>query len=200
MTHRAGLWVRVAALTVVAAALLSTALPVAASASRFGSANGSGNDLGLTVPGNQSAGDQYVETLPTTKGPRAPRGGKHAKKLSNGITRKLQQQGGSDAAALKKLATSPALGAPVDNGAGARSKGKSSHATRSGTNGGRSQQGRSKNGKQHIGSAPVPSAAINAVDGGGAGLRWLVLVILAITALSLGAVGYQRHRDKGSTE
>jgi hypothetical protein len=27
-----------------------------------------------------------------------------------------------------------------------------------------------------------------------------VLVILAITALSLGAVGYQRHRDKGSTE
>ena len=194
MTHRAGLSVRVAALAVVAAALLSTALPAAASAS------GSGNDLGLTVPGNQSAGDQYVETLPTTKGPRAPRGGKHAKKLSNGVTRKLQQQGGSDAATLQKLATSPALGAPVDNGAGAGSKGKSSRTAGSGTNRGDSQVGRSKNGKQHGGSAPVPSAAINAVDGGGAGLGWLVLVILAITALSLGAVGYQRHRDKGSTE
>ena len=161
----------------LAAALLSTALPAAASA-----------DLGLTVPGNQSAGDQYVETLPTTKGPRAPRGGKHGKKLSNGVTRKLQKQGGPDASTLEKLATSPALGAPVDDGAGSKRQG--------------SQRGsnRSKNGKQHGGSAPVPSAAINAVDGGEAGLGWLVLAILAITALSLGAVGYQRHRNKGSSE
>jgi hypothetical protein len=178
---------------VLAAALLSTALPAAASAGRFASAFASANDLGLTVPGDQSAGDQYVETLPTTKGPRAPRGGKHAKKLSNGVTRRLQQQGGSDAATLEKLAASPALGAPVDNGAG--SKRKSSHVA--GLQGGSNS---SKNGKQHGGSAPVPSAAIKAVDGGGAGLGWLVLVILAITALSLGAVGYQRHRDKGSTE
>jgi hypothetical protein len=192
VAHRAGLSVRLAALAVLAAALLSTALPAPASAGRFASTGSSGNDLGLTVPGNQSAGDQYVETLPTTKGPRAPRGGKHAKKLSNGVTRKLQTQGGSDAATLEKLATSAALGAPVDNGAGAGGKGKSSHATGS--------QGRSKNGKQHGGSAPVPSAAINAVDGGEAGLGWLVLAILSITALSLGAVAYQRHRDKGSTE
>jgi hypothetical protein len=183
---------RVAALAVLAAALLSTALSAAASAGRLASAGGSGNDLGFTVPGNQSAGDQYVETLPTTRGPRAPRGGKHAKKLSNGVTRKLQRQGGSDAATLEKLATSPALGAPEDNGAG--SKGKSSHT---GSQGG---SNRSTNGTRHGGSAPVPSAAINAVDGGEAGLGWLVLVILAITALSLGAVGYQRHRDKGSTE
>jgi hypothetical protein len=180
VAHKAGRSVRAAALAVLAAALLSTALPAAAPA----------DDLGLTVPGNQSAGDQYVETLPTTKGPRAPRGRKHAKKLSNGVTRKLQKQGGSDAATLEKLATSPALGAPVDDGAD--SKGKSSRTTGS--------QGRSKNGKQHGGSAPVPSAAINAVDGGEAGLGWLVLAILAITALSLGAVGYQRHRNKGSTE
>jgi hypothetical protein len=180
-------------LAVLAAALLSAALPAAASAGRFGSAGSSSNDLGLTVPGNQSAGDQYVETLPTSKGPRAPGRGKHARKLSRGVAKKLQQQGGSDAATLQKLATSPALGAPVDNGAG-NSKGKSSRAKGS-------QDGRSRNGKRHGGSAPaVPSAAINAVDGGASGLGWLVLVILAITALSLGAVGYQRHRDKGSTE
>jgi hypothetical protein len=192
---------RIAALGVLAAALLSTALPAAASAGRLASA-GSTNDLGLTVPGNQSAGDQYVETLPTTKGPRAPGGGKHAKKLSHGVAKKLQKQGGSDAATLHKLATSTALGAPVDNGAGA-GKGKSSHAkgSQGGSSGGGSQEGRSQNGKRHGGSAPtVPSAAINAVDRGEAGLGWLVLVILAITALSLGAVGYQRHRDKGSTE
>jgi hypothetical protein len=191
--------VRVAALAVLAAALLSTALPAAASAGGSASAGRSGNDLGLTVPGNQSAGDQYVETLPTTKGPRAPGRRKHAKKLSHGITKKLQKQGGSDAATLQKLSTSTALGAPVDAG----SNGKGSHATGSqgGSNGGGSQEGRSRNGKRHGGSAPaIPSAAINAVDGGEAGLGWLVLGILAITALSLGAVGYQRHRDKGSAE
>lgn len=170
----------------LAAALLSTALPAAASAGGLAFARSSGNDLGLTVPGNESAGDQYVETLPTPKGPRAPGRGKHGKKLSHGVTRKLQTQGGSDAATLEKLATSTALGAPVDNGAGSNGKGK------------RSQ--RSKNGKRHGGSAPVPSAVINAADGGEAGLGWLVLAILSITALSLGAVGYQRHRDKGSTE
>jgi hypothetical protein len=188
---------------VLAAALLWTALPAPAFAGRFGSSGRSGSDLGLTVPGNQSAGDQYVETLPTTKGPRAPGRGRHAKKLSHGVVKQLQKHGGSDAATLQKLATSTALGAPVDNGAGAGSKGKSSHATGSqgGSNGGGSQKGRSKNGKRHGGSASaVPSAAINAVDGGEAGLGWLVLAILAITALSLGAVGYQRHRHKGSTE
>jgi hypothetical protein len=178
---------RATALAVLAAALLSTALPASASAGK------SSNDTGLTVPGNQSAGDQYVETLPTTKGPRAPGRHKHAKKLSKGITRKLQQQGGSDAATLQQLATSPALGAPVDNGA----KGKGSHAK--GSQG--SRVGRSQNGKRHGGSAPaVPSAAIHAVDGGAAGLGWLALGILAITAVSLGAVGYQRHRHKGSAE
>jgi hypothetical protein len=177
---------RVTALAVVAAALLLTAGPAAASAAVFASSGGDG--LGLSVPGNQSAGDQYVETLPTTKGPRAPGRKKHARKLSNGATKKLAKLGGSDAPTLKALATSPALGAPVDN-AGRRGNAQGSHERRSG------------NGKRHGSAAPaVPSAAINAVDGGEAGLGWLVLAILAITALSLGAVGYQRRRDKGSTE
>jgi hypothetical protein len=182
---------RVAALAVLAAALLLTAVPGAAPAAGF--AGSGGGDLGVSVPGNQSAGDQYVETLPTTKGPRAPGRKKHAKRLSNAVTRKLQKLGGSEAATLKALATSPALGAPVDTGdakgKNGSSDGKGSHDRRSGS------------GKRHDSSAPaVPSAAINAVDGGDAGLGWLVLAILAITALSLGAVGYRRRRDKGSTE
>jgi hypothetical protein len=185
---------RVAALAVLAAALLLTAVPAAAPAAGFA---GSGGDLGLSVPGSQSAGDQYVETLPTTKGPRAPGRKKHAKRLSNGITRKLQKLGGSDAATLKALVTSPALGAPVDSG-DAKGKAKGWNGS---SNGKGSHDRRSGNGKRHGSSAPaVPSAAINAVDGGDAGLGWLVLAILAITALSLGAVGYQRRRDKGSTE
>jgi hypothetical protein len=180
---------RVAALAVLAAALLLTAVPAAASAA--------GDDIGLSVPGHQSAGDQYVETLPTTRGPRAPGRNKHAKRLSKDVTRKLQKLGGSDAATLKALATSPALGAPVDSG-DAEGKAKGSNGS---SNGKGSHDRRSGDGKRHGSSAPaVPSAAINAVDGGDAGLGWLVLAILAITALSLGAVGYQRRRDKGSTE
>ena len=130
-----------------------------------------------------------METLPTTKGPRAPGRGKHARRLSRGAERRLAQLGGPDAAALKALATSTSLGAPADaGGAGKGSSGKRSHRSSSGK------------GTRHGKSTPaVPSAAINAVDGGEAGLGWLVLAILAITALALGAVGYQRHRDKGSS-
>jgi hypothetical protein len=178
---------------VFAVALLCAALPTSASAGSFSS---SGSDPSVSVPGNQSAGDQYVETLPTTKGPRAPGRKKHAHKLSRDITKKIHKLGGSDAAALKELATSPALGAPADAGtSGAEGGDKGSDGNASGKG---SHAGRSREGKRH-GSAPaVPSAAINAVDEGEAGLGWLVLAILAITALALGAVGYQRRRDKGS--
>jgi hypothetical protein len=180
-----------AVLAALVVALAAAVLPGAAWAGSGLSAPA--NDPGLSVPGNQSAGDQYVETLPTTKGPRAPGRNKRAKKLSHGVSKRLQQLGGSDAATLEKLATSTALGAPVDNG--------TRRGDAEGANGGASHKGRSGNGKRHGGSTPaVPSAAINAVDGGEAGLGWLVLAILAITALSLGAVGYQRRRDKGSAE
>ena len=167
----------------LAVALLLAALPATASAGPL-----SGNEQSVSLPSDQSAGDQYVETLPTTRGPREPRRGKRAKRLSRDLTRRLERHGGSDAAALNAIATSPTYGAPADSGSsGKGSTGKDSH------------KGRAGNGNRHGGSAPaVPSAAINAVDGGEAGLGWLVLAILAITALALGAVGYQRHRDKGS--
>jgi hypothetical protein len=166
--------------------LLALAIALALGASPGAAAAGS--DLSSTAadpygsaPGGQSAGDQYVETLPTTRGPRAPSHHKRAKKLSHGVTRKIDTLGGSDAAQLKTLATS--LGAPTEQPAGGKSKRKSA----------------SRSGKRHGSSTPaVPSAAINAVDGGEAGLGWLVVALLAITALALGAVGYQRRRDRGS--
>jgi hypothetical protein len=174
------------ALIALVVALVLTAFPAGASAGDFSS---TGSDPYGSAPGNQSAGDQYVETLPTTRGPRAPGRGKHAKKLSPSAKRKLQELGGNDAATLEKLATSTALGAPSD-GKSSKGDGKA--------RGNGSHKGGSRNGKRHGSTPAVPSAAINAVDGGEAGLGWLVLAILAITALALGAVGYQRRRDKGS--
>jgi hypothetical protein len=165
-------------------AALIAALPAGAPASSFDS---TGSDPYGATPDN-SAGDQYVETLPTTKGPRAADKGKHTKKLSPALKRKLAQLGGSDAASLSALATSPGLGAPDSPASAGKGKGNSS-----GGNG-------TSHRKRHDRNTPaVPSAAINAVDGGDAGLGWLVLGILAITALALGAVALQRHRDKGST-
>jgi hypothetical protein len=175
---------RAALITLTVALLLAAGPASAAAGTGFSS---SGGDTAASIPSDQSAGDQYVETLPTTKGPRAPGRGKRAKRLSRRVANKIQKLGGSDAAALETLASSTTLGAPDAGGAskGSGGRGSKGHASRSG--------------KRHGSSTPaVPSAAINAVDGGEAGLGWLVLAILAISALALGAVGYQRRRDKDS--
>lgn len=162
-------------------AALVAAVPAGALASSGQSFDSTGGNPYGATPDN-SAGDQYVETLPTTKGPRALGPGKHARKLSPAVKQKLAKLGGSDAAALSSLATSPGLGAPETSGTTGSGKGRAGHP------------------RPRAGStAAVPSAAINAVDGGDAGLGWLVLGILAITGLALGAVALQRHRAKGST-
>src|SRR5919201_3646408 len=107
-------------LRTLAIALVLTALPAAtASASDFYSGDPYGSS-----PSGQSAGDQYVETLPTTRGPRAPGRHKRVRKISPQVTRKIETLGGSDSAELKTLATSAALGAPVGHG-DAGGKGKS---------------------------------------------------------------------------
>jgi len=178
-------------LTSLTVALLVAVLPASASAGTSFPLSGGGDSI--TLPNDQSAGDQYVETLPTSKGPRVPGRGKRTKRISRDLATKLAHQGGSDAAALEALATSPTYGAPADTGANADPGAK-------GSTGKGSHKSRSRKDKRHGASAPaVPSAAINAAEGGEAGLGWLVLAILAITALALGAVGYQRHRDKDST-
>jgi hypothetical protein len=163
----------------LAVALVLMALPAGtAAASDFQSGDPYGSS-----PSGQSAGDQYVETVPTTRGPRAPSHHKRARKLSPHVTRKIETLGGSDSAALKTLATSTALDAPVEHAA----------------TGGKAKRSSSRSNERHGGSTPaVPSAAINAAGGGEAGLGWLVVALLAITALALGAAGYQRHRHKGS--
>ena len=155
-----------------------------------------GGKGGLSVPANESAGDQYVETLPTTKGPRAPGRKRHRNQLPPAVAKKLQRLGGSDAATLEALATSPGLGAPVSDAAG---KAKRSTAARRKDTG--SHDGRARSAKRREGSGPaLSSAAISAAGDGEGETGWLVIAILGITAVSLGAVGYRRRRHKGSAE
>jgi hypothetical protein len=162
------------------------ALPEAALAK--GSFSSDGRVPVVTLPDKNpdhfSAGDQYVETVPTPKGPKATddkgkgRGVKRTLALPREIRKRIDQQGGGSARKLIELATSPQLGAPSKGGH--KRSGSSRHHTSR--------------------SAPaVPSAAIDAVGGGEAGLGWLVLAVLTITALALGAVGYRRYRDKDAS-
>jgi hypothetical protein len=64
-------------------------------------------------PEDVPAVSAYVELVPTSRGSRAARaGGTESRTLTSRIEAKLTREGGSDAAALKKVATSPAYGAP----------------------------------------------------------------------------------------
>jgi len=135
---------------------------------------------GLLDPNGISAGDQYVETVPTARGPRAA-AGKGRGKLPRAVVHGLRRHGAGDASTLESVATSPAYGAPAPRHSGHRAGGgaRRTHGHRAGR------------------TAPaVPSAAIGAVGRGNAGLGWLVLAILAITAFALAAVGFQRHRNR----
>jgi hypothetical protein len=133
------------------------------------------------APDDFSAADQYVETLPTSRGPSATKTRKRGTTpLPAGVAAKLSSQGGSDAAALETVATSSDFGA--------------SHGT-----GGRAdkRQGKAESGSS--GSSPaIPSASVEAVSESGGDLLWVLLALLAITGLMVGAVAYQRHRHKNS--
>jgi hypothetical protein len=142
--------------------------------------------LALIVPAiaaadGNSAGDQYVETLPSTKGPKSAddKAGRHRGGLPSRIQKQVQEVPGSTADKLIQIATSPQLGAPEQT--------LQKRGTQKGTRG-KHRSGGSR--------SAVPSAAIDAVGGGQAGLGWLVLALLIITALALGAVGYQRFKDR----
>jgi hypothetical protein len=141
------------------------------------------------TPFDFSAGDQYVETLPTTKGPKATdRPSKHRRSgLSPQAKKGLAQQGGSAAAVLAEVATSPELGAPASTGSGSDS-----------SDGGSSRSHKAR-GKSGDGSRSVPSAAIKAAGGSSAGIGWLALGLPLITAIALGAFGVQRHRNRDAS-
>jgi hypothetical protein len=128
-------------------------------------------------PDEFSAADQYVETLPTSRGPNATKDAKRGRApLPTGIVAKLRGEGGADAPALQAIATDSEYGAPQADRRDADKKKR----------GGRSS------------SSAVPSASVEAVRNGGGDMLWLLLALLAITGLMVGAVAYQRHRNSNS--
>jgi hypothetical protein len=153
----------------IVAALAAVALAVPASA-------------GAKSPEDFSASDQYVETVPTTRGPSAARDRRTVKTpLRRSVAARLRDQGGADAGRLEAVATSSDFGAPGGTTRGADRK--------------KGSEGRS--GSRD--TSAFPSAAIQAVKGGGEDLLWLLLALVAITGLMVGAVTYQRHKDTNSS-
>lgn len=129
-------------------------------------------------PDDYSAADQYVETLPTSRGPSATKESERGRSgLPARLRDKLYAQAGTDAASLEELATSGEFGAPQGTGAGADNNAK----------------------RGSSGSTPaVPTASVKAVRDSGGDLLWLLLALLAITGLMVGAVAYQRHKNSQS--
>jgi hypothetical protein len=122
-----------------------------------------------------SAADQYVESVPTSRGPKAPAvgpAGRKAKRpkapLPPAVESRLEAEPEDTAAKLKQIATSPDLGAPVE----------------------RLQEGRRR-------SPRVPAATVSAVeDGAGASLTWLVVALLATTGIAAGTAAYRHYRAR----
>ena len=129
------------------------------------------------APEDFSAADQYVETVPTSRGPSPTKDRKGGRtQLPADVKDKLQAEGGKDAAALQEVATADAFGAPQKQGGGA-----------------------DKNRRNPSGSTTaVPTASVKAVRDSGEDMVWLLFALIAITGLMVGAVAYQRHKNSKS--
>jgi hypothetical protein len=132
--------------------------------------------VALAWSGTAMAGDplvdQYTEQVPTAAGPTGSGGndnGNSSTPLPSSIQTKLDQQGGTDAKTLEKVATSSRYGAPLHPG---------------------------DEGVLPATSSPGPlSAAVNAVaDGSDGRLIGLFVALLAVAALMLGAAAGRRGR------
>ena len=126
-----------------------------------------------------SATDQYVESVPTSRGPKAPAVQKRPKApLAPAVSARLDQEGGDSAAKLEQVATSQDLGAP---------------AARPDSDSDRPRHARA------VSTPSVPSAAVSAVgDGEDGSLLRLLGAIALITGLAVGMAGYRHYKHKSS--
>ena len=126
-----------------------------------------------------SATDQYVESVPTSRGPRAPAVQKRPKApLPPAVSALIDRDGGAAAAKLEQVATSPDLGAPPARPASHREPPRHSRA---------------------VSSPSVPSAAVSALGEGEDGsLVRLLGALVLITGLAVGTAGYRHHKHKSS--
>jgi hypothetical protein len=153
----------------VAATLAVPALVPAAGAQEFTS-DGSQSPA---LTDDFSAADQYVESVPTSRGPKVPGVGKRAKHeapaLSSQAKASLSPLPEETAAELERIATSAELGAPTE---------KLETPKRTSTR--------------------VPAATVRASEvGDDDNLLWLVIALVALTALALSGA-YLRHRARDS--
>jgi hypothetical protein len=148
---------------VVAAAALSLVLPAAAQ-----------NPPEEPPPGVSSI-DQYIEQIPTSRGSRvAGAGDGKGQPLSRKARRALREQGGPDAAALERIATSPAYGAPE------RPLRKSRELVRTPSD-------------DDPSLAAALSAAVSAPGEGGGWRLGVLAVVLLATTVGLAAVAYRQR-------
>jgi hypothetical protein len=130
-----------------------------------------------------SAADQYVESIPTSRGPKVPGIGSRRKheqrsdkqpkaKLPVSVVTQLRSQPKDTAATLERIATEPDLGAPVEKLHSSRDK-----------------------------SAPrVPAAAVRAVgEGEEDSLLWLLIALIAITALVSGKAAHRQYERRNAS-
>ena len=152
-------------------ALLSLALALASPAA----AETPAPDPSLTD--DFSAADQYVESVPTSRGPKVPGVGKRHEQraeLPQGVKERLAGQPQETAAKLEQIATSPDYGAPATVRRERRQDSGSSSLPR------------------------VPVATVNASEGEQDTLLWLSISLLSITALAAGSAAYRHHQRRKS--
>jgi hypothetical protein len=148
--------------------------------------------LGLAVPRAHarnvpSAGDQYVEQVPTAKGARPVAGAtgngtrsapdvRPADVLSPRAAARLRRAGRSTLPQLTAIATSAGLGAPQERAARHQRVGsEDAHA---------------------VSSPSLPSAALSGASGGGQ-LPWLTIVLAVLTAAAVAVAVYERRSRRG---
>lgn len=121
----------------------------------------------IPVPEDFSAADQYVESVPTSSGPKPARKNRveHVK-TSIPVPPPVKDLDGT----LKKVATSPTLGAPERSLPDAKAD-----------------------------TPKVPAATVSAIDDADGGrLLWLLLALVLVSGATVGAASY-RHRARRKT-
>jgi hypothetical protein len=127
-------------------------------------------------PPGVSSIDQYIEQIPTSRGSRVAGTGKgKGVPLSPPARRRLLEQGGRDAAALERIATSPAYGAPE------RPLRKSRKIVR----------------PRREDDASVGKAVSAAVSAPGEGGEWRLGVLAVALVATTGALGVAAYRRRG---
>ena len=134
-------------------------------------------------PPGVSSIDQYIEQIPTSRGSRVAGAGKgKGRPLPSQVRRQLREQGGADAAALERIATSPAYGAPE------RPLGRATEQSR------RKSRDLVRDARDDDASfGGALSAAVSAPGEDGEWRLGVLAVVLAATTAALGAAAYRRR-------